>query len=298
MKTTWKFFGGFMISLSLVAVAIFSCTKDHSASVPKGQQNVSLYLSDDPALFDKVLIDVESVRVLVDTTEKDSLGVQDEHHENGGGDDNHHDYDNEHENEGVAVWENLNIRPGIYDLLTLRNGADTLFASGNIPKGEIKRIKIKLGPNNSLVKDSVSYPLHLLPQDSTITLKLNGDEFEEYLSGHFRLWLDFNIGRSIFVWNGQFYLRPYIHMFIVRATGSVAGIVVPGDAFPVVSVFNATDTAYAIPEDEGYFKVRGLNPGTYTVFVNTSNGYKDTTISNVSVTVGQETNIGKITLHK
>jgi hypothetical protein len=193
----------------------------------------------------------------------------------------------------------LNIRPGVYDLLSLRNGTDTLLASGNIPQGKIKRIKITLGSNNSLVKDSVSYPLHLFPGDSVITIKLVGNEFDEYLAGHLQLWLDFNIGKSIVLLrNNQFYLRPYIRLFVTKATGSVAGIVVPWDAYPVVSVYNDKDTAYAIPWHDGRFKVRGLAPGTYTVFVNASNGYQDTTISNVSVTARQVTELGKITLHK
>ncbi len=58
------------------------------------------------------------------------------------------------------------------------------------------------------------------------------------------------------------------------------------------------DTAYAFPWKDGRFKVRGLDSGTYSVYVNAGNGYKDTTINNVSVTVGKETDLGTITLHK
>lgn len=288
MKTSWKSFGGLMAAFALLAIFIASCSKDQSVGkVPPGQQNVSLYLSDDPGLFDHVFIDIQAVRVLVDTSTADSS----DHH--------HHDCDYDDYKDTSVVWMDLNIRPGVYDLLSLRNGTDTLLASGNIPQGKIKRIKITLGSNNSLVKDSVSYPLHLFPGDSVITIKLVGNEFDEYLAGHLQLWLDFNIGKSIVLLrNNQFYLRPYIRLFVTKATGSVAGIVVPWDAYPVVSVYNDKDTAYAIPWHDGRFKVRGLAPGTYTVFVNASNGYQDTTISNVSVTARQVTELGKITLHK
>ncbi|OQP56350.1 carboxypeptidase-like regulatory domain-containing protein [Niastella populi] len=56
--------------------------------------------------------------------------------------------------------------------------------------------------------------------------------------------------------------------------------------------------AYAFPWRDGRFKVRGLDSGIYSVFVNAGNGYQDTTINNVSVTVGKETDLGTITLHK
>ena len=77
-----------------------------------------------------------------------------------------------------------------------------------------------------------------------------------------QLWLDFNIGKSIVkVRNGEFYLKPYIRLFITKATGSIEGRVTPSDAYAVVSVYNAADTAYAIPYRDGKFKVRGLSTG-------------------------------------
>ncbi len=288
MKASRKIFIILMAAFSSAAIFI-ACSKDKSdvSAVPAGQQRVSLYLSDDPALFDKVLIDIQSVKVLVDTSSADSL------------DHRHHDRDCDDGRDTSVIWQDLAIRPGVYDLLTLRNGADTLLAAGNIPQGKIKRIKITLGANNSLVKDSVSYPLHLMRGDSVITLKLYGHEFDEYLTGQLQLWLDFNVGKSIIkVRNGEFYLKPFIRMFIMKATGAIEGKITPWDAYAVVSVYNATDTAYAIPFRDGKFKVRGLAPGSYTVFVNASNGYQDTTITDVTVNAREETELPKIELHK
>ena len=288
MKASRKIFIILMAAFSSAAIFI-ACSKDKSdvSAVPAGQQRVSLYLSDDPALFDKVLIDIQSVKVLVDTSSADSL------------DHRHHDRDCDDGRDTSVIWQDLAIRPGVYDLLTLRNGADTLLAAGNIPQGKIKRIKITLGANNSLVKDSVSYPLHLMRGDSVITLKLYGHEFDEYLTGQLQLWLDFNVGKSIIkVRNGEFYLKPFIRMFIMKATGAIEGKITPWDAYAVVSVYNATDTAYAIPFRDGKFKVRGLAPGSYTVFVNESNGYQDTTVTDVTVNAREETELPKIELHK
>ena len=290
MKLTRKNLSVLAAACVFAAVFILSCTKDNSSSssVPPGKQKLSLYLSDDPGFFDQVLIDVQAVKVLVDTSTADTV----EHRW-------HHDWNCDDGKDTSVVWEDLQIRPGVYDLLTLRNGTDTLFAQGTIPQGKIKRIKITLGSNNSLVKDSVNYPLHLFPGDSVVTIKLKGDELDEYLSGQFQLWLDFNIGRSIIkVRDGEFYLRPYIRLFITKATGAIEGKVTPMDAFPVISVYNGTDTSYAIPFIDGRFKVRGLDPGTYSVFVNASNGYQDTTINDVTVTARQEVELPKIELHR
>lgn len=283
-------------ALALVtSIMFYACSKDKSASsvLPPDQQNLSLYLSDGPSLFDKVLLDIRSVEVLVDT-----CAAMPGHHDDYDDDDNHHP---DSLNHSCAAWDTLTITPGVYDLLQLRNGVDTLLAQGNIPKGKVRKIRIDLGTNNSLVKDSVSYPLHLPPgAPSYVILNLRGDECHEYKPNHLHLWLDFDIARSIIrLNNGQFYLKPVFHFYTVSTTGSIEGQVIPREAMPVISVYNSTDTLYAIPwYEEGGFKVRGLSDGTYTVFVNASNGYMDTTIKNVTVTAGKETELGTITLHK
>ncbi|MBI2729888.1 MAG: DUF4382 domain-containing protein [Sphingobacteriales bacterium] len=285
----------YALVLVLISSFIFyACSKDKSASsnLPANQQHLSLYLSDDPSLFDKVLLDIKSVEVLVDT-----CAAKPGNHDDYDDDDHHPDS----LNHPCAVWDTLTMQPGVYDLLQLRNGVDTLLAQGNIPKGNVRKIRIDIGTNNSLVKDSISYPLHLPPgAPSYIILNLRGDEWREYKPDHLHLWLDFDIARSIIrLNNGQFYLRPVFHLYTVSTTGSIEGVVVPGEALPVISVYNSTDTAYAIPwHDGGGFKVRGLKDGTYTLFVNASNGYADTTITNISVVAGKKTEIGKITLHK
>ena len=274
-----------LIAVLVAITGIIACSKNgNSPQTPNaGQQKVSLYLTDGPGIFDNVFIDIKSVDVWVDTSAH--------------GEPPHRHW--RHEDSLNGLWQPLTITPGVYDLLALRNGLDTLLASGVLPKGKIKLIKIELGTNNAVVKDSVTYPLHLFHQDSSFVLiNLKGDEWDEFTSGQSRLWLDFDINRSIINWNNGFYLRPFLKCFVEKNTSSIAGFVLHHEAFPVVTVFNETDTGYALPQHEGRFKVRGLSPGVYSVYVNGSNGYQDTTINNVSVTSGNETNIGTITLHK
>jgi hypothetical protein len=282
MKSMRSLFKYVMI-VATGAIVFYACSKDKSESsnVPSGKQDLSLYLTDGPTdFFDKVNIDIQSVKVLVDTCDKSRTRRDDD------------------DSVKCKVWDSLTIKPGVYDLLSLRNGLDTLLAGGMVKDGTIRRIVITLGTKNSIVKDSVNYPLNLLNGQS-ITIKLFGHEWENFSSGHYRLWLDFDCGRSIVrLRNGQFNLVPFIRAFIVKESGSIKGVVKPGDSKSIVTVYNATDTAYALPWIDGQWKVRGLNTGTYSVNVNAGNGYQDTTINNVSVTVGKETNIGTITLHK
>ena len=291
MKNKHLFFAAIMAFA--VSFLMTACNKSASvdSTVPAGQQHLSLYLTDGPGLFDKVLIDIRSVKVLVDTC------ADTRHHDN---DDWDHHGEDDRKKDSCFAWTNLNIKAGVYDILKLRNGADTLLAASGITKGAIRLIKIEVGTNNSLVKDSISYPVYL-PANALnyILIKLKGDECHEYLPGKKQLWLDFDVTRSIIQErDNKFYLRPVFHFFTVNTTGSIAGRVGPNDGSAVLTVYNAKDTAYALPNKEGYFRLRGLKNGTYSVFVNASNGYADTTISNVVVTAPKETSVGVITLHK
>ena len=291
MKNKNLFLAGILaIAVSFVMTA---CNKNTSAEAnAAGKEQFSLYLTDGPGFFDHVYIDIRSVKVLVDTS-KDTR-----RHDN---DDWDHHGEDEHGKDSSFVWESLNIKPGVYDILKFRNGADTLLASSNITKGDIRLIKIEIGTNNSLVKDSITYPVYL-PSNAKnyILIKLRGDEeFERYEAGKKRLWIDFDVARSIFQGNdNRFYLRPVFHFFVVSTTGHLSGRVKPSEAKAVITVYNATDTAYALPNNEGYFKLRGLKDGSYSVFFNASNGYIDTTLRKVVVKAPGETNVGTIILRK
>jgi hypothetical protein len=187
----------------------------------------------------------------------------------------------------------------VYDVLSLRNGTDTLLGNGVVPSGKVKKIVITLGDNNSLVKDSVTYPLKSPSGQIKLVIQIRPEEWEEFESGNFRLWLDFDIDRSVIqTGNGKFILRPVIHVFTAKQTGSISGVVKPADAWPVITVYNDTDTAYALPWKDGQYKLRGLKAGTYSLYVNASNNYKDTTITGIVVSKGKNTSVDPIKLSK
>lgn len=283
----------------VAATAIFAlvffiaCNKNSSVETQSGTQNVSLYMTDGPGLFSKVYLDIKDVKVLVDTSTNtrkhdscdfDRLGDRDHH-----------------KPDSSFVWQDIGVKAGVYDLLSLRNGVDTVLASANIKAGSIRLIRIDLGTNNSLIKDSITYPLNLLPNaPSYILIKLLGNEFEKYNTASYRLWLDFDVQRSIVVLrNNIFYLSPFIKAFIVSKTGTIAGNLQPNDASPaIVTVYNSRDTAYAITNRDGMFKIRGLKDGKYSVYFNASNNYKDTTINNVTISNASTVSLGNVVLHK
>ena len=275
------------------AVLFTACSKSTSAdSATPGTQNVSLFMADGPGAFLNVKLDIKSVDVLIDTSSNtrrhDSC-----------------DYDRlgrpTQAPDSFFVWNSLNITAGVYDLLQLRNGVDTLLSQSNIKAGSIRLIKITLGTNNSVTtNDSVVHAVQIpAGAPSYILVKLMGNEWEHFASNSYRLWIDFDVARSIIWYNGVYYLTPFITPFVVSQTGSIAGSVSPKDAWPeMVKIVSSSDTAYALPNRDGFFKIRGLKNGTYSVNFSGANGYKDTTVNNIVISNAANVSIPNITLHK
>ena len=290
MKKTNLFVAATLIAIvSLVAVA---CNKSTSVENGPGIQQVNFMLTDGPGSYDNVFIDIKSLQIVIDTAREGSRKRDTCNWDHIGS-------HRESRRDSGLVWTTIPIKAGVYDILKFRNGLDTLFASANVPKGSVRLVRIEFGANNSVVKDSVNYPLNLSPNiPNFIVIKLKGHEFEEFASRRHRIWLDFDVSRSIIEVNGRFYLIPVMHTFVEKNTASVAGKLKPRDAKAVITLFNNTDTAYALPNKEGEFKMRGLKDGTYKLFVKASNGYRDTTINNVVVVQPKTTSVGVIELKK
>ncbi|HJU46440.1 MAG TPA: DUF4382 domain-containing protein [Chitinophagaceae bacterium] len=296
MKTTKLFYLLGMASIG--AIIFYACSKDNAdmSSIPDNKQRVQLYLTDDPGFFDQVFIDIRRVEVLVDT-----CGNWDDDDGNRWGkndrcwwDDGRYD-----RKDTCKVWDTLAIRAGVYDILSFRNGVDTLFANGIVPKGAVRKIRITIGGNNSLVKDSITYPLKSVSGETKLIVNVRRDEWEEYSTDNLRLWLDFDVNRSIVeVRRGSFVLKPYILVWTPKITGSLSGKVTPREGYPVITVWNNSDTLYALPTRGGEYKIRGLKEGTYSLFVNASNGYQDTTIASIMIKRNKETKVASIQLHK
>jgi hypothetical protein len=255
---------------NLTSCLLFSCSKNDSNTATSGETQFSVYLTDDPALYDKVNLDIEKVEV--------------------------HFSDDANED----TWHTIKmISPGIHNLLRLTNGKDTLLATEKIAAKKITQVRFILGENNSVVIDGVSYPLKT-PSAQESGLKFDVDA--TLTAGiEYKIWTDFDAARSIVVTgNNQYILKPVIRVYTKAISGSISGIVLPPQASPMVYVLNANDTiASAIPDSlTGIFMIDGLAEGNYNVAIDGSNNFNDTSYSNIGVSIGNVTDIGTTVLHQ
>lgn len=269
------------LSLLFLAMTIYSCQKEatnsNSAVNVNKPHSVRIYLTDDQTpVFDSVFIDIQKLEVKL---EDDSLA-------NGG-------------------WVNLNINAGIYNILRFRNGLDTLFATGTLPNARVKKIRLTLGTQNSVMKNGQSFPLRVHDSDREVVANLESNNFEIVQPDQVLFWIDFDANRSIQTDNSGsgnnngYRLKSHIKIFTRSHSGSIEGKVLPAAADPLVMAINGTDTTMAIPDNnDGEFKIVGLNAGTYKVFIDGRNNYNDTTINNVVVRNREDTHLQAVTLHQ
>src|SRR4051812_41715352 len=118
-NTTW------LIILFLLSSSVyFGCQKSVSGSSTNKPHTAKIFLTDHQTpVFDSVFIDIQKLEVKL---EDDSLA-----------------------NDG---WVQLAINPGVYNILRFRNGLDTLFGTGTLPNGNIRKLRLTLGTNNSVMK--------------------------------------------------------------------------------------------------------------------------------------------------
>jgi hypothetical protein len=277
-------------------VLFFACNKNSSSNsnpnIPKGQSQVSMYMMDGPVSASKVSIDIVQVRVEVDTATSQNASDQPNQWDN--------DYCGFGRNAGnkSVIWDTLDITPGVYDLLALRNGTDTLLASGLYTTGKILKIQITLGSQDTVYTDSTTwYPLVIFGPSPTFTINVSRTNVEDVTNNEFKLWLDFNLQRSLFFWNGEFFLSPYITVFNDVMTAKVEGVVLPPGAGAAVIGINGTDTIYAVPFYNGQYEFRNVPAGTWSFDFKGSNGFQDTTITNVQVDSMKTVQLPTITLH-
>ena len=245
-----------------------ACRKSSSAS--GGPAQLEVRLTDDPATYDAVYIDVEKVEVNVSGDTGTTSG-----------------------------WQTLPLlRPGIYNLLNFRNGIDTVLASSSLPAGTLSQMRLTLGSNNSVVINGQSYPLKT-PSGQQSGLKFN---IHATLTSDivYRLWIDFDAGSSIVTTgNGGYILKPVIRTYSEAIGGSIKGNVLPAIAKPSVWAIQGTDTLLALPDTAtGYYFFGGVNAGSWNlVFRASDTTYRDSSIT-VSVSTGVVTNAGSVTLQK
>jgi hypothetical protein len=264
MKTA-KLFFVLLTALAGASFALLSCNKSASSG---GSSHLQVMLTDDPANYDAVYIDVEKVEVNVSSDTSSGSG-----------------------------WQTVDmLRPGIYNLLKFSNGIDTVLAAADLPAGTLSQMRLILGGNNSVVINGQSYPLKT-PSAQQSGLKFN---IHSTLTAGivYRLWIDFDAKRSIVsTGSGAYLLKPVIRTYTAAIGGSIKGWVLPSAAKPQVWAAMGTDTLLAIPDSAtGYYFFGGVDAGSWNLLFHAQDTtYRDTTFT-VPVSTGVVTNAGTVTL--
>lgn len=254
-------FSGVILGIASAMLLFTACSKKNETVVTNSSQktNVNFHLTDGPANYDAVYIDIQQVEVTM---------------------------------EGSAAVTLTPVKPGVYNLLDFRNGADTLLMRAELPPGKISQLRLILGTNNSVVVGGQTHPLNT-PSAQESGLKLNLKE-EFLASGSYDVWIDFDAGKSINeTGNGKFQLKPVIRAYSALTDGRIKGYVKPADANVTVYATNGIETYSAIPADDGFYMFTGMTEGSYEVTYDAALAlYLDVTVQNVVVGYGQTLNLG------
>jgi hypothetical protein len=160
-----------ILAIPVLAVVLTACKKDNS-----GTTNLKIRLTDNPFNATQVNVDIQQVRVNL-------------------GDDS-------------SGWKDLNTFPGIYNLLDLQNGIDTVLAQGVVPTGTLKEVRFVLGSNNSIMISNTLYPL-TIPSGSESGLKIKLDK--RLNASVDSLVIDFDAALSIIqTGTGEYKLKPVL----------------------------------------------------------------------------------------
>jgi hypothetical protein len=252
-----------MMLLAMVFIA-GSCKKDNNDNTGGGTPaTLTIMLTDAPAGYDAVNIDILSVGVHVD-----------------------------------SGWYDFDLEnPGIFNLIDLSNGNTALLVSGvTVPAGTITQMRLHLGDNNTVVVDGNSFALKTPSgQTSGYKVKMNA---AIHSGVTYQVLIDFDAAKSVVKQgNGNYLLKPVCYGNLMANIGQIDGTVVPAAGGNIASAWNATDTlSVFVDQQTGYFLINSLVPGAYMVRITANLPYIDTTFASVAVAAGQVTHLDSIHL--
>lgn len=165
--------------LSISILIISSCQKNSQQATTSG--NIQVGIKNAPSIYQQVNIDITQVSVHL---------VPDA---------------------GKADWIDLPTHAGVYNLLALKKGIDTTLVDlTKLSTGKITQIRLLLGNKNSVMKDSVVYPL-TIPSGSQTGIKLIGQLTVPPAPAILKITLDFDAQQSINqTGNNEYKMQPTI----------------------------------------------------------------------------------------
>jgi hypothetical protein len=286
---------GLFTFLALMGFSISSCSRSGADEIDPnpttGLRNVNLYLTDAPADFKNVFVDIQKIEVKVDLDRThefdDSYGDGDE------------DQDDNEEVDEYGRWVTLNYAPQVLDVLALRNGLERLMGNVTVPT-RVRKVRFTLGSNTYLV-DGVGKrfrPRLVNETDAFVYLRVKSADMDNSIIGNVDLRADFDLASSLEQENDDYILHPRLRLFNAQTTGGVTGNVYPVEVGARVMILDDLGfTTGAIPTiEEGYFRVVGLKPGTPFRMVISAPGYAPAEFRNVMVNAGEDYQLGDINL--
>lgn len=259
--------------LSITGVTAFilfavSCQKNSGSNSTISKPRLQVRLTDKPAGAKEVWVDIKEVKIKMNDTGEITVG---------------------------------GAHPGLYNLLDLTNGKDTILADAEIPAGSISQVRLILGDNNYIITNSGEKFNLTTPsaQQSGLKVQIKQDVAGGVL---YRLILDFDAGKSIVKAgnSGKYILKPVLRIIsFLPSGGNVKGIVVPDSVQTFVYAIKGTDTVATTATDTaGKYWIRDIAGGTYTFsYVPNDTIHKDASRS-VTVTPGQTTIVDTVKLEK
>jgi hypothetical protein len=267
-----------LASATLLGLASCSKTSDNDA----GASKLEVRLTDAPGDFQRVVLDVQQVEVHL-KEESDPSG-----------------------------WQTLAFTPQVVNVLDYVNGKSALLVSTDFAPGDLKEIRLILGPNSYVVgTDGQTYALKT-PSGQTSGVKLKLNQVTLTAGSTYQLLLDFDVAKSIVErgnWRPsndkkeRYLLKPVIRLVAQDLRGSLRGTVNPAAARPQVLAIRAAitgpDTVSTFADASGAYQLNGLAAGTYQVqfFPTTAApagqpSYKNVVRPGVTVTNDQATDLG------
>ena len=244
-----------------------------STNSDEGTGTLKVGLTDAPANYEEVNIEIRQVLVNRDEDaeepENDTEGDDDESEEDNG-------------------WHVIMDDSMTVNLLDYQNGAVLDLGEAELEAGMYNQIRLLLGDNNTVVIDGETYALTTpSAQQSGYKLNVNAEVEEGQV---YDLVIDFDASQSIVVTgNGNYILKPVLRTVSVEEQASISGTVLPLEANPFVYAIAGNDTVGTQPDDNGDFRLIGLEEGIYDVWFNpTNDAYVDSLVEDIELDEGEQ----------
>lgn len=264
----------FSFALLLIAGTIIAACSTNSNS---GKGTLKIGLTDAPANFEEVNIEVRQVLVNRDADAEEPDNDTD-------GDSESDDSDSEDDNGWYSIMDDSIT----VNLLDYQNGAVLDLGEIELESGMYNQIRLVLGDNNTVVVDGETFNLTTpSAQQSGYKLNVNAEVEEDQV---YNLVIDFDASQSITVTgNGKYILKPVLRTVSVEEQASISGNVLPIEAEPFVYAIAGEDTVGTQPDDNGDFRLIGLEEGTYNVWFNPTNeSYADSLVEGIELEDGEQ----------